>query len=519
MKKMKKLLSVLLSLIIVMTMGFSNIVHGANLSLPPDKGDLTIHKYMLDNMSEAGGAGVGKELSDSELPANAKPVEGVAFDVYTIDTSTDVPLGGGVTYALVGGKLVVNDNGTTKQFDITLKSQIKTNILGIAKWSDLPRGYYFVVENLAASTPKVAGTAVTIGSSVAPFVVPVPMTNPDGNGWITDVHAYPKNQPLTVTKEVDDTSVNIGDEVTYTIIPSVPSDIKTSKVYKIVDQLDEALTYKTNSVHVYDVKADGTVDKLNEIPAANYTVSHTAGKLTVEFTAAGREALDGKSKIAVEFKANVNAKVLEKVKHEVENQATVEFTNSHDQESKPGSNIVKTHTGSIKITKTDDKSTPTTLGGAKFKIAASEADALAGNYLKKDSDGNIVKPGDTGFASANDWEVETASSGANKGIAIFEGVEDYTGTPPSVTYKKYWIVETKAPDGYNLLSKPIEVEFDGSATEANAYTYSKTVVNTTKFVLPNTGGQGTLIFTVVGIVIIGLAGILLVSSKKKKDNQ
>ncbi|UYX54829.1 SpaA isopeptide-forming pilin-related protein [Bacillus thuringiensis] len=63
---------------------------------------------------------------------------------------------------------------------------------------------------------------------------------------------------------------------------------------------------------------------------------------------------------------------------------------------------------------------------------------------------------------------------------------------------KYTIKEIKAPSGYMLLRDPIEVEI------TEAVRIQKITVKNTKnnWVIPNTGGSGTTIFYVVGILVI-----------------
>jgi LPXTG-motif cell wall-anchored protein len=65
-----------------------------------------------------------------------------------------------------------------------------------------------------------------------------------------------------------------------------------------------------------------------------------------------------------------------------------------------------------------------------------------------------------------------------------------------------------------MLDAPIVVTFDGSEV---SYTYLLTVTNTSRFTLPSTGGVGTLIFTISGIVLLGLAAIVALSKKRKTD--
>ena len=97
----------------------------------------------------------------------------------------------------------------------------------------------------------------------------------------------------------------------------------------------------------------------------------------------------------------------------------------------------------------------------------------------------------------------------------------------------YYLVETKAPDGYYSLEGPIKIEVNVSSTDAvtvKAFMNGKEitmpmlqrteagkndwrlkVVNNSGAALPNTGGPGTLLFTVPGFFLLtfALAGILL----------
>jgi len=64
------------------------------------------------------------------------------------------------------------------------------------------------------------------------------------------------------------------------------------------------------------------------------------------------------------------------------------------------------------------------------------------------------------------------------------------------------------------------VSFDAS-TSAGAtatYTATVTVTNNQGFTLPKTGGMGTVMFTVAGVALVGIAVLILVSSRKKRDD-
>jgi len=46
----------------------------------------------------------------------------------------------------------------------------------------------------------------------------------------------------------------------------------------------------------------------------------------------------------------------------------------------------------------------------------------------------------------------------------------------------------------------------------------KTIADSNKFTLPKTGGMGTILFTVGGIALIGLAVILFVTAARRRKN-
>ena len=86
------------------------------------------------------------------------------------------------------------------------------------------------------------------------------------------------------------------------------------------------------------------------------------------------------------------------------------------------------------------------------------------------------------------------------------------------------MVEIKAPSGYNLLTAPIQVVINqyshytggmhaqGTGDQVMDNTFK--VINS-KFILPDTGGIGTTVFTVTGTVLLGSAAILLLTNKKR----
>ena len=76
----------------------------------------------------------------------------------------------------------------------------------------------------------------------------------------------------------------------------------------------------------------------------------------------------------------------------------------------------------------------------------------------------------------------------------------------------YYIVETKAPMGYNLMTQTITVDIDGSTP-----VLSTVVKNNKGTQLPSTGGMGTTMFYIVGSILM-LSAIIVFISKKVASN-
>jgi len=148
----------------------------------------------------------------------------------------------------------------------------------------------------------------------------------------------------------------------------------------------------------------------------------------------------------------------------------------------------------IEILKTDVSGVA--LGGAKFRIYTDATKAQADI-----SSSGSTTTGALVDTNSNILEVQTETDGK----ATIYGLEPGT----------YYLVETTAPAGYNKLTAPVTVTVNDSM--AAAYLVDVTVTNSAEFVLPITGGTGTILFTVVGLLLIGGAGVFLIISKRRRN--
>ncbi len=555
---------------------FAAPADATNDSLPPSTGNLIIHKYQSDDMSKIGSANDGTEVT---VDPSFTALSGVTFNIYKVSANASGDYPSKAPYRLSSTTLTDGD-GATFAVAAASPASVTTDANGKATASNLAQGVYLVVEqpNAAVAEPAdyfVVAVPMT-NAAGSGWLSDVHVYPKNQVMYVNKFLTVGKDDASAKTQ--NGTAVNVGDTVHYSIVPTVPSGVvaystnadgtpvtpvstsnlltEDSKIkYAVTDTLDTALTFDASSVKVYGLKASDDVTSGGTLITAsgNYNVTTEANNTAkIDFTQAGRIALynAGYAKLRVELDAVVNSGILSKEKTKIENTGYVNFTNKFGQKktkdsttgfnpddpkgpdpdpkgpdpdpSNPDNPKPTIHTAHISITKKDASNTATTLSGAKFKIADTEANAKAGKYLRKTADGAVVDPSDSRWASATDWE---ATSGSN-GVFTFDGVEDYTSTiekkadgtyAETKSYCSYYLVETQAPEGYNLPADPFKVEFTADdSTETKNWTVSKDVTNTNEFTLPLTGGMGTILLTLAGVVLIGGAAVAFIAASRKK---
>ena len=102
---------------------------------------------------------------------------------------------------------------------------------------------------------------------------------------------------------------------------------------------------------------------------------------------------------------------------------------------------------------------------------------------------------------------------------------DFTPTDKGLIMGTYYLVETSAPAGYNKLEKRIKIEVSGNGVvnakldgsnvskelavfDDTTNTYVITVNNSPGVELPNTGGSGTLPYTLGGLMLMSAAALM-----------
>lgn len=170
--------------------------------------------------------------------------------------------------------------------------------------------------------------------------------------------------------------------------------------------------------------------------------------------------------------------------------------NSNDTPEVPG------YSGSIRINKTDDsKENSQVLNGATFQIKKQGENAPI-QFVKTDTGVYTMVTSDTdmtGKTAVTDVE-------ATEGTVLVKGLG--AGT--------YVITETKAPKGYSINTNIDDVTLTKESAETRNVTLS--VTDTKLGALPSTGGMGTYLFTIIGVVVMaGAAGAFFISRRKGSE--
>lgn len=341
--------------------------------------------------------------------------------------------------------------------------------------SNLDLGYYFV----ASSTGALCNLTTT---------------NPT-------VTIHDKND-MPFEKTADQTDVEVGQTVNYTITGKVPDYTGfTSYTYKVSDTMSEGLTFNQNSIKV----TVGGVDKTTDCTIEK-NVGENANSFTVTIPVLDKKYTIG-AEIKVTYSAVVNKQAVARISS---NEAKLTYSNDPITGATYTTTptVVNVYTSKIVIDKVEKVAEGTTakkLAGAEFvlykKVPAGEKTS---NFYYKWND----------TAKKVEWVEEqpgvtaacTVVTTDDKGAASFDGLANDT----------YYLVETKAPAGYNQLTAPVEVKVEGGTAEANLTVTAK-VENQAGTLLPSTGGMGTTVFYVLGTVLVLGAVVLLVTKKRMSD--
>jgi fimbrial isopeptide formation D2 family protein/LPXTG-motif cell wall-anchored protein len=489
-------MAMLLSLVMVMTMGLTAFAEGEPTYTLTLTGTTTGHTYE-------------------------------AYQIFTGDLSTNeggkkvlsnVQWGTGVTYtgtesAADAAKALGDETMTLAQLEdkLTLNKPAKT--VDSSKDSTvidgLAAGYYLVKDK--------DGTQANKSDAYTKFIVQV----------VGDAEVKVKSDVPTVVKKVKDTNdstgatsdwqdsadADIDDDVQYQITGSMPENIADYTTYKYVftDTMSKGLTYtaKSATIKIGETNVTGSFEETVTTNEDGTTVTWTCDNLKgIKDVTVNKE-----TKVVVTYSAKLNENA---VIGSAGNPNTVNLTYSNNPnkggEGETGktpddTNIVFTY--KVVVNKVDqDKISP--LKGAGFTLQ---------KKVKK-----------------TDGETEY------RDVKSFTAGDDTTFTFSGLDDGDYKLIESTTPAGYNTID-PIEfkisadhdVESDdpklnslsGTTTikevtftpDTNEGSLTTNVVNKKGSILPSTGGRGTTMIYIIGAALVVTAGVVLVMRKKMNSDK
>ncbi|MEB9367654.1 MSCRAMM family protein [Bacillus cereus] len=375
------------------------------------------------------------------------------------------------------GELVTNEEGEAISKDLPIGNYTLVE-------KEAPKGYELSKDKIAVKVEKDAEVEIKIGNKKLP--------DPMGKMKLVKVDISDKNKKLAGAKfKIEDLNGKIvGELVTneegeviskdlpignYTLV-----EVEAPKGYELLKdkitvkiEKDAEVEIKIGNKKLPDpmgkmklVKVDIS-DKNKKLAGAKFHIEDAKGKVVGELITDEKGEMISKdlpigNYTLVEIEAPKGYELLkDKIAVKIEKDTVVEIKIENKKLPDP--------TGQFEIEKVDDKDSELKLKGAVFQVLDKEGKELS--RLITDEKGKVI----------------------SNQLAI----------------GKYTIKEIKAPNGYMLLRDPIEIEI----TEA-VKTQKITVKNAkNNWVIPNTGGSGTTIFYVIGIML--MFGVLYFCKKNR----
>ena len=553
MKHMKKIVSVLLTMVMVFAM--TAVASAATVTVPSDGilKDHTFTAYQVFSGREEDGV-----LSD------VKWGSGIDSNKFLAALKADTTYGSffnACTDAAAVAK-VLGDNNTNTALANAVAKLAYANKTGsgtalTSGENELADGYYLVVdttENVAAGSAYNTALLQVVGN----INITVKTDAPTVEKKVLEDDKY--NQDGGYGQGYNDVAdYNMGDTVSFHLIGSVP-DMSRYDTYKYIfhDTLSAGLTLNEDSIKVYVASDKKETDK-QEIPTGwtkavngqSFTVSFADLKTAIANENENENENDAKY-IIVEYTATLNQNAVVGLDGNP-NTVYLEYSNKPDQSGSGDNNTGNTpedkvivFTYELDTTKIsgseytkapegtdtahvdedgyllddDGNRIPLKLEGAEFKLHNA-----SGKWAIVNNDGKVTGWADT---EANGSTLTSDANGLFKVIGLDDGT--------------YYLKETKAPTGYNLLSSEITVVITATTTNGQTWTDGQassaltglavtadnkagtgdtstgiagiTVANNKGNTLPETGGMGTTIFYVLGSILVLGAAVLLITRKR-----
>lgn len=434
---MKKFVSLLLALVMVLAMGATAFAASITINPPSmENGTSTLITYTAYKIFDAtiAGESVAYTIESTSPYYEAVLTSGYFTLTQAAGSETTYVVAAKDTYTAAVADTFAD---TLKAIEATAAGTATTTSGAAATITDLTDGYYLVTS--------------TVGSDLILDTI--------GEITVNTKNEYPGLDKKVEGKD-DYTTADKGEVIEFTIAVTIPADAVGEIV--VHDKMS-GLEYQSMTA----VEGITETKTLEDGCAVHFT-------LTADYVAANKGTT-----VTITYTAKVTADVANNESWLVDG----------DYTSKPDE--TKVYSTDVVINKVIGGTT-TPLAGAEFVLKNSE-----NKYYKVDENGNV-----TWVAAQSD---ATKVTTGEDGKAEFTDIADGT----------YYLVETKAPTGYNLLTAPVEVKVEAKLDNAGAVIdIVAEVENNAGTELPSTGGMGTTMMYIGGGLLVAFAVIMLVTKRR-----
>jgi fimbrial isopeptide formation D2 family protein/LPXTG-motif cell wall-anchored protein len=566
MKRMKKLASLILTVVMVLSMTVAAFAEETNYTI-------TVKHQSGTNVSLAGNTYKAYKLFDVTYNTER--------DAYAYTIASEFE---NFSYSRVRGEDLIeyvaglgNNSEELNAFAQSVFSYITENNIAFKASEKVAEGADSVVLNVGEpGYYLVSGTATTENgeSVIAACALNTAAPNTEVNVK-ADAPSLEK-KIIENDKAVDANNAAIGDTVHYQITSKVPNMTGYEKYYFVVnDTLSAGLTFgeiNKNSVQVKIGNANKTMDDDYTVEVSKNADGTTSMAIIFKNFVQYKDQVG--ADIVIDYTAVINENAVigsegndNVAKLEYSNNPNVTPNGDPENPDKPGPDDPKgetpedrviTYVTGIELIKVDGNDGDR-LVGAEFEIKGDKINKVKviKETFEEDTNGEYYKLTDGTFtidepAEENDdkyesttvkykktqvveWN-ETTETVSATGIVGTDGVLRFDGLAEGT----YTITEVVAPNGYNLLEEPISVTItctepqNVDVTDTAEWKYSATgnglnitngdlntdgrielsIANFAGTLLPSTGGIGTTIFYAAGIILMAGAVFFVVRKKR-----
>ena len=435
----------------------------------------------------------------------------------------------------------------------------ETDTAGHTFADQMEQGLYLVVETRVPEN---------VTSTCNPFFVSLPMTTIDGTAWNYDVTVYPKNQTgnptleKTVRESKNSTGKNtgsltdikdgyahtatasVGDTVDYQIIstlPTITSKASALSEYTYVDTMSKGIRYNKNDVVIEFFKDSGCTDKITtwDESSGKFTVAYDDAQniMTIRMTDTGLSEINEATSVYIDSVKRGYSDCTMRITYAATltsdakmgdtdnpNEVVLTWKRTNTTYFDTLKDCCHVYTYGIDVLK-QFSDNGGNVRNVKFRLHNDTDDCY---IIAEQKDGVYYAKGLTAKKSDATTFIPNA-----QGHIVVKGLED----------DAYSLTEIATDKGYVLLKDAVKIVIktaengtceqcgaklltasatvngkDVTMTDGNAIV-PLTVVNNPGFDLPKTGGYGTWMFTIGGVVLLGAAAFIVVKSRKHKHEQ